>query len=139
MQEIRTGRHCVFSLTVHLVFVAKYRRHVFDASALEWLKGHFAKVCEKMGGELLACDGQDDHVHALVSYPPQVSVSQLVGALKGTSSRLLRQERPDIAKRYWKGVLWTPSYFASSTGGATLDKVKKYVEDQRKGALSSPG
>jgi putative transposase len=65
MQEIRTGRHCVFSFTVHLVFVTKYRSHVFDASALEWLKGHFAKVCEKMGGELLACDGEDDHVHAL--------------------------------------------------------------------------
>lgn len=75
----------------------------------------------------------------LVNYPPQLSVYQRVNALKGTSSRLLRKERPGIANKYWKGILWTPSYFASSTGGEALDKVKKYVEDQREGGASSSG
>jgi len=120
----------------HLVCVTKYRRKVFDAAALEWLAQHFAKVCETMECQFLASDGEADHVHILVEYPPKLSVSGLVNAFKGTSSRLLRKERPDIAARYRDGVLWSPSYLAASTGGATLAVVKQYVEQQR--ASSSP-
>jgi putative transposase len=123
-------------LTVHLVCVTKYRRKLFDDAALEWLRGHFAKVCATMGCELLACDGEDDHLHAIVEHPPKLSVSVIVNALKGTSSRVLRKQRPDIARRYFDGVLWSPSYLAASTGGAALDIVRKYVEQQR--ASKSP-
>ena len=131
MQDFRRERHSVSALTVHLVCVTKYRRKVFDIAALDWLREHFSKVCEQMGAKLLACDGEADHVHLLVEYPPKHSVSVLVNALKGTSSRLLRKERPDIAVRYCDGVLWSPSYFAASTGGATLGTVRRYVEQQR--------
>lgn len=131
MQEFRKERHSVSRLMVHLVCVTKYRRKVFDAAALEWLQLHFAKVCNTMQAELLACDGESDHVHLLIEYPPKHSVSVLVNALKGTSSRLLRVQRPDIAARYWKGVLWSPSYFAVSAGGAPLEAIKRYVEAQR--------
>jgi putative transposase len=89
-----------------------------------------------MGCDLLACDGEADHLHTIIAYPPKVSISALVNALKGTSSRLLRKERPDIARRYSDSVLWTPSYFAASTGGAPLDVVRRYVEQQR--ASASP-
>lgn len=89
-----------------------------------------------MGCELLACDGEADHLHAIVEYPPKVSVSGLVNALKGTSSRLLRKERPDIAGRHFDGALWSPSYFAASTGGAPLEAIRRYVEQQR--ASKSP-
>ena len=136
MQAFRRERHSVSRLTVHLVCITKYRRRVLDGDALAWLQGHFAKVCGTMGCELLACGAEADHVHLLVEYPPKHSVSALVNALKGTSSRLLRKERPGIARRYRDGVLWSPSYFAASTGGATLETVKRYVEQQR--ASSSP-
>jgi putative transposase len=136
MQDFRRERHSVSRLTVHLVCVTKYRQKVFDAEALEWLRGHFAKVCGTMGCELLACNGEADHLHAIVEYPPKVSVSGLVNALKGTSSRLLRKKRPDIARRYFNGVLGSPSSFAASTGGAPLDLVRRYVEQQR--ASASP-
>ena len=136
MQDFRRERHSLSRLTVHLVCVTKYRRKVFDAAALEWLQGHFAKVCETMGCALLACDGEADHLHAMIEYPPKVSISALVNALKGTSSRLLRKERPDIEHHYFDGVLWSPSYFAASTGGAPLDVVRRYVEQQR--ASASP-
>ena len=136
MQGFRRERHSVSRLIVHLVCVTKYRRKVFDTGALEWLQGHFAKVCETMGCDLLACDGEADHLHAVIEYPPKVSISALVNALKGTSSRLLRKERPDIARRYCDGVLWSPSYFAASTGGAPLDVVRRYVEQQQ--ASASP-
>ena len=129
--DIRRGRSCVSALHVHLVFVAKYRRRVFDGAAIETLRGIFAKVCADFEAELRACDGEDDHVHLLVEYPPKVAISALVNSLKGVSSRLLRQFRPDIAHCYWKGVLWSPSYFAASCGGAPLSIVRQYVEQQR--------
>ena len=89
-----------------------------------------------MGAELIALDGESDHIHLLIEYPPKLSVSGLVNALKGTSSRLLRKARPDIARRYYEGMLWSPSYFAASAGGAPLERVQRYIEQQR--ASGSP-
>ena len=103
--NIRHGRHCVFKLHVHGVFVAKYRRCVFGAEAIDVLRGIFADVCSDAHATWVQMDGEDDPVHLLVQYPPKVAVSALVNSLKGVSSRLLRQQRPDIRKRYWKGVL----------------------------------
>ena len=129
--EIRHGRHCVFNMHVHLVFVAKYRRNVFDKQAIERLRELFAKICTDFEAQLIEMDGEHDHVHLLVNYPPKVAVSALVNSLKGASSRVLRKERPDIAKRYYKDVLWSPSYFAGSCGGAPISIIKQYIEQQQ--------
>jgi putative transposase len=129
--DIRQGRHCVFKMHVHLVFVAKYRRRVFDGDAVQRLRAIFGKVCSGFEAQLIEMDGEDDHVHLLVEYPPKLAVSALVNSLKGVSSRLLRQERPDIRDRYWKGVLWSPSYFASSCGGAPISIIRQYIEQQQ--------
>lgn len=129
--DIRRGRHCVFKMHVHLVFVAKYRRRVFDAAAIEALRAIFGEVCRDFAAELVQMDGEDEHVHLLIEYPPKVAVSSLVNSLKGVSSRLLRQRRPDMRKRYWKGVLWSPSYFAASCGGAPIASVRQYIEQQK--------
>jgi len=130
--DYRRGRSVVYALHVHLVFVTKFRRNVLDEAATAALRPIFAKVCEDFGAKLRACDGEDDHVHLLVEYPPTVLLPTLVNSLKGVSSRLLRQQRPDIVRRYWKNVLWSPSYFAASCGGAPLDVIRRYVEQQRK-------
>ena len=129
--DIRHGRHCVFLMHAHLVFVTKYRRNVLDRDAINELRGIFTKVCLDFGAELVEFDGEDDHVHLLVAYPPKIAVSNLVNSLKGVSSRLLRKERPDIQKRYWKGALWSPSYFAASCGGAPISIVRQYIEQQQ--------
>ena len=129
--DIRHGRHCVFKMHVHLVFVAKYRRKVFDGDAIERLRAIFGKVCTGFEAHLIEVDGEDDHVHLLVEYPPKLAVSALVNSLKGGSSRLLRKELPDIRDRYWKGVLWSPSYFASSCGGAPISIIRQYIEQQQ--------
>jgi len=129
--DIRTGRHCFFSLHIHLVFLTKYRSRVLDDDALERLRAIFAKVCADFEAQLLEMDGEDDHVHLLVAYPPKVAVSNLVNSLKGVSSRLLRKERPDIEKRYWKGTLWSPSYLAGNGGGAPIAIIRQYIEQQR--------
>ncbi len=117
---------------VHLVFVAKYRRRVFDGDAIGRLRAIFGKLCGDFAADLIEMDGEDDHVHLLVQYPPKLAVSNLVNSLKGVSSRLLRKERPDIQKRYWKGVLWSPSYFAASCGGAPISIVRQYIEQQQR-------
>lgn len=130
VNEIRTGRHCVTSMHVHLVFVTKYRGKVFDGAAIEELKPIFSKVCLDFEATLVEMDGEQDHVHLLVEYPTKVSVSSLINSLKGVSSRLLKKTRPDIAERYWKGSLWSPSYFASSCGGAPIEIIRQYIENQ---------
>ena len=117
---------------VHLIFVAKYRRKVFDNDALERLKTHFSRVANDFEATLCECNGERDHVHLLVEYPPKVSVSSLVRSMKGVSSRMLRQERPDLAAHYYKDVLWSPSYFAASCGGTPLEIIKRYVEQQQR-------
>jgi putative transposase len=116
---------------VHLVFITKYRRRVFDGDALQRLRAIFQKVCHDFAAQLVAMDGEDNHVHLLLNYSPKHSVSSLVNSLKGVSSRLLRQDRPDLAQRYWKGVLWSPSYFAASCGGAPIAILKTYIEQKR--------
>ena len=128
----RTGRHCVFALHVHLVFVTKYRRKVLTEDAHDTLRTIFTKVCGDFGATLVESNGEDDHVHLLVEYIPTLSLPRLVNSLKGVSSRRLRLLHPDIAERYYKGVLWTHSYFAASCGGAPLSIIRQYVENQRK-------
>ncbi|MCY4590562.1 MAG: IS200/IS605 family transposase [Alphaproteobacteria bacterium] len=132
--DYRTGRHVVYMLHVHLIFVTKYRRDVLSEPAIRDLSRIFAKVCRDFEAELIECDGEDDHVHLLVQYPPKVALSRLVNSLKGVSSRLLRENRPEITGRYYKGVLWSPSYFAASCGGAPLSVIADYVTSQREAA-----
>ncbi|WP_432745320.1 IS200/IS605 family transposase [Methylobacter sp. G7] len=131
-QDIRPGRHCVFNLHVHLVFVTKYRRGVFTQSVIDDLRDIFTQVCADFEAELVEFDGEDDHVHLLVNYPPKVSISSLVNSLKGVSSRMIRKkDYPEIKKKLWRGALWSPSYFAGSCGGAPIAIIRQYIEQQR--------
>ena len=117
---------------VHLVFVTKYRRGVFSKEILEDLHEIFASVCHDFEATLVEFDGEDDHVHLRVHYPPKVSVSALVNSLKGVSSRLIRKKNyPRIQKKLWGGSLWSPSYFAGSCGGAPIAVIRQYIEQQK--------
>lgn len=127
--DIRRGRTCVFALHVHLVFVTKYRRRVFTAAHLDLLGEVFASVCTDFGASLIESNGEDDHVHLLIEYPPTVALSKLVNSLKGVSSRRLRQR---YRVRTHREHLWSPSYFAASCGGAPLSIIRQYVEQQRR-------
>lgn len=130
--EIRQGRHVVFNLHVHLVFVTKYRRGVFTKAILEDLEQIFTKTCADFEAELVEFDGEEDHVHLLVHYPPKVAISHLVNSLKGVSSRMIRQKNyPTIRKKLWGNALWSPSYFAGSCGGAPITIIRQYIEQQK--------
>ena len=124
--DLRHGRHCIFLMHVHLVFVTKYRRDVFTKEILDDLRPIFATVCADFEAELVEFDGEDDHVYLLVNHPPKVAVSSLVNSLKGVSSRLIRKKGyPGIRRKLWGGALWSPSYFAGSCGGAPIAIIRQ--------------
>jgi putative transposase len=129
--DYRSGRHCVFLLHAHLVFTPKYRRKIFEGKHIEAMRLIFKDVCEGFGVELAEMDGENNHVHLLVNFPPHVQLSKLVNSLKGVSSRLLRKQFPDLEEKYWKEVLWSRSYFAASVGGAPIAILRQYIEQQK--------
>jgi putative transposase len=130
--DLRRGRTCVFMMHVHLVFVTKCRRKVFTNEIIDHLAAIFLHVCQRFQSELVECDGEDDHVHLLINYPPTFPVSKLVNSLKGVSSRLIRKkDYPSIKQALWGKSLWSPSYFAASCGGASLEVIRQYIESQQ--------
>ena len=130
--EIQKSRHATHLLHAHLVFVTKYRYNVLTGEHIEYLRTIFKETMEEMGGILEEFDGERNHVHLLIQYPPKWSISIIVNNLKGRSSRLLRRDMPDVKKRYWGdgSALWHRSYFAGSVGGAPLEIVKQYIQQQ---------
>ena len=117
--------------TYILVFVTKYRGKVFTKEVLDDVEKSFIEVCSKFESQLIEFNGESDHVHLLVSYPPKVSISALVNSLKGVSSRMIRKKKyQSIESKLWDDALWSPSYFASSCGGAPIDILRQYIEQQ---------
>ena len=91
--DLRRGRHVVFNLHIHLVFMAKYRRKVFTKEVLDDMRCIFESVCTDFKAQLVEFDGENDHVHLLVNYPPKVSILKLVNSLKCVSSRMIRKKK----------------------------------------------
>ena len=120
-------------MRAHLVFTPKYHKKVFtNDEHLAYMKETFEKVCKDFGAELVEFNGEADHIHLLVEYPPRVALSTLVNSLKGVSSRELRQRFKEFQKEYWgdNAKLWSRSYFVASVGGAPIEILKEY-ENQR--------
>ena len=128
-QALRTERHSISDLKVHLICVTKFRKKVFDARGLDVVEGACRAVAKKMNFLVLEFNGEADHVHILIEYPPKLSVSQIVNALKGVSSR--RYGQAGLPKPHQQ-CLWSPSYFVSSVGGAPLEVLKQYIQNQDK-------
>ena len=120
------------ALHAHLVFVTKYRRDVLDDDMLRLCERVMRKARGDFGAGLREFNGDTDHVHLLVNYPPKVPVSALVNSLKGVSARMLRSQytgRSNPART--NGHFWSPSYLAASCGGAPLTIIRQYIEQQQ--------
>ncbi len=129
--DFRRGRHVIYKLHVHLVFVTKYRRGVITDRVRNDLEASMRKVCENFEAELIEIDGQDDHLHLLIAYPPKVSISRLTNSLKGVSSRrALQLNYPEVRHTPRGNAFWSPSYYALSADGAPLETIKRYIQDQ---------
>ena len=130
-REIRTGRHCVYELKVHLVFLTKYRRSVLTSRVHEDLVAIFTDICDHFEAKLVECNGELDHVHLLIEYAPKIQLSRLVNSLKGVSARLLKKKKyPEIMHNLWGKHLWSRSYYAGSCGEVTLETIKRYIQEQ---------
>ncbi len=115
------------------MFVTRYRRKAMTGEMLTRCEEIMREVCEDFEAELKQFNGEKDHVHLLVHYPPKVQLSKLVNSLKGVSARLLRKECDAHVRRYlWGGHFWSGSYFAGSCGGAPLTVVRQYIDNQQR-------
>lgn len=133
MMEPKKGRHAVYSMQYHIIFVVKYRRQVIDEDILELFKDVCKKILQNNGGDLLEINGEPDHIHMLAEIPPDREVSSMIGAMKTQTSRMVHKYYNDrIKDKLWKNAFWSPSYFVSTTGGVTLDILEQYVKDQGK-------
>jgi putative transposase len=130
--QLTKGSHSVYSIHLHVVFVTKYRRKAITAPMLIRLKEIFSKVCSAQKSNLLEFNGEEDHVHLLLTIAPDTLISQLVASLKAASSRLMRKEFAEqVNKFYGKPVFWHNSYCVISCGGAPLEIVKQYINGQK--------
>lgn len=125
----KANRNVVYKCYYHVVWCPKYRRKVLHSGVDERLKQVVHEVCNELGAELMGFEVMPDHVHLLVGVDPQFGVHRLVKRIKGKSSRVLREEFPWLKSRI--PSLWTNSYFVTTTGGAPLAAVKKYIENQK--------
>lgn len=129
--KYRSSRRAVYNLTVHAVFVTKYRKRVITPEILERLEHSFDGVLRKWDSDLIEFNGEADHVHLLFSYPPHKLLSSLIANLKATSSKLMWREFEEHTSTFYsKKVFWTGSYFVASCGGITIETLKQYVENQ---------
>ena len=131
MSEIYKNRHSAYNLHVHLVFITKYRKKILADNHRQYFKEVVAEICKDFGAELKECNGEGDHVHMLIQYPPTVQLSKMVNNLKSVTSRRMRANFIDLRAAYNKPVLWSRSYFAGSCGGAPLEIIKQYIQNQQ--------
>jgi putative transposase len=128
-KEIKSNHNIVYTCRYHVVFCPKYRRSVLTPPIDERLKTIILETIEKWGQEFIEMEVMPDHVHLLVGCDPQFGIHRLVKYIKGTSSYLLRKEFPELKSRL--PSLWTNSYAVFTTGGVTIEVMKRYIESQK--------
>jgi len=126
----RKTSHSIYDLKYHLVWITKYRKPVLRGEIALRLRELVRQTCATLDEYILSGHVAADHVHLLVSVPPQVSVSELMQRIKGRSSRKLLQEFGELRRQFWGRHLWARGYFAASSGNVTDEVIKQYIESQ---------
>ena len=129
----RKSAHATYDLKYHLVWITKYRKPVLRGAVGQRVRDLIRQTCATLDVEIVKGHVAVDHVHLLVSVPPQVSVSDLMRLIKGRSSRRMLDEFGELKKQFWGQHLWARGYFAVSSGNVTDDVIARYIEMQ--GAL----
>jgi putative transposase len=130
-QALNTLYHSVYNINYHLVLITKYRRRCITPEVAAYLEAQYKRLLETWGCVLLECNGEPDHIHLLISANPKVQPSKMVNSLKTATSRLVRKEFADhLGQFYWKPVFYSRSYCLVSCGGAPLEIVRQYLDQQ---------
>jgi len=130
MSEYRPGSHTVFSIHLHIVWITKYRHKLLRGPIAERVRDVVREECRRAKVDILKGPIAADHVHVLVSIPPQVAMSRLIQPLKGKSSYRLLAEFAEVRKRCWGRPVWARGYFCRSSGNVTDEVIKAYIEQQ---------
>ena len=126
--ETRRSSHSIHSLQVHLVWITKYRYHVLQGEFQLRCRDILRQVCNSLDIQILKGVVSKDHLHLHLSYPPKLSISDIVKRLKGRSSRMLLSEFPELHRRYWGNHFWGIGYGCWSTGHLTEDMLNSYLD-----------
>jgi putative transposase len=126
--ENRQGSHSVYCLQVHIVWITKYRYHVLQGDVQHRCRDILRQICNALDIKILKGALSKDHVHMHISYPPKLSINDVVKRFKGRSSRLLLQEFPESHRKYWGCHFWGMGYGCWSTGNITEDMISAYLE-----------
>ena len=130
--DLDTNAHSVFSLHYHLILVVKYRRQVFTDVISNRAKEIFEYIAPTYKIELVEWNHDKDHVHVLFKSQPKTELSKFINAYKSASSRLLKKEFPTIRQKLWKEMFWSRSFCLLSSGGAPIEVIRQYIENQGK-------
>ena len=126
----RKTQHSVYSITLHLVLVVKYRRDVIDDAISNRIKEIFETIGLSYDVEIIEWNHDKDHVHTILSISPSTNLNKYVNAAKAASSRLIKKEFPNIKLKLWKEYFWTRGFYVNSTGSTQIEVVKKYILNQ---------
>lgn len=129
-QKLDKTQHSVYKLTYHLVLVIKYRRKVINTPIYERLMTIFKDIGAKYNIVVLESNFESDHIHILFKTSPDINLQQFVNTYKSISSRLIKEEHPGIRRKIWNNKFWKIGYFITTTGGANIETIKKYIEKQ---------
>ena len=130
MRDLDNNNHSVFAMYYHLIFVIKYRRKVINDDISNRLKEIFEYIQPNYNITLQEWNHDKDHVHILFKAHPNTELSKFINTYKSASSRLIKKEYPQIRKRLWKEYFWSRSFCLITTGGVSIDVIKKYIENQ---------
>lgn len=130
MENYRKSAHCTYDIKYHIVWITKYRKPVLTGKIAKRTRELIRSVCATNEVEILAGHVGKDHIHLLVSVPPNISASKLVQYLKGNSSRKLQMEYKELKKEYWGQHLWARGYFVASSGNITDEIIAEYIKNQ---------
>lgn len=130
MRELDNNNHSVFAMYYHLVLVIKYRRNVIDDVISNRLREIFENIQPSYNIAAQEWNHDEDHVHVLFKAEPNSELSKFINAYKSASSRLIKKEYPEIRNKLWKEYFWSRSFCLITTGGVTIDVIRKYIGNQ---------
>ncbi len=129
MKNFKSNNNVVYSCKYQIVWTPKYRRSVLIDDVATRLKELLKQIAQEIRVDILEMEIMPDHVHLLIEVDPQFGIHKAVKRFKGATSRYLRLEFPHLKSRL--PTLWTNSYFVSTVGGAPLEVVKQYIQNQK--------
>ena len=130
--ELNRNQHSVYKLTFHLVLVIKYRRKVINQNIFDSLMVIFSNIGSMCGVEIIESNWGADHIHVLFDAMPSTNLVKFINAYKTASSRIIKRDYPTIKRFLWKSAFWKTGYFITTSGGANIETIRKYIERQRK-------